>query len=224
VHVYRVPSPAARVTGDGGNVPGGGSLMVAVRLADLVSPAGRPLGDDDRSALVIGGRRGSGPGEPAVFCKIVAVASARVRRDGRVQAQGSPAAHATLGPLEDWLESQAGPGVINGIAERAVLDRKYVKGERQRLLARAFMIRAVVLMTLMPDADVREALIALAGDLAGAPWSRAWVPASARALGDWRNALGPEPLENCRTSCCARRGGSTRTGTGVRWSSAGTGR
>jgi hypothetical protein len=130
-----------------------------------------------------------------VFCKIVAVASARVRRDGRVQAQGSPAAHATLGPLEDWLESQAGPGVINGIAERAVLDRKYVKGERQRLLARAFMIRAVVLMTLMPDADVREALIALAGDLAGAPWSRAWVPASARALGDWRNALGPEPLE-----------------------------
>ena len=72
-----------------------------------------------------------------MLCKIVAVASARVRRDGRVQAQGSPAAHATLGPLEDWLESQAGPGVINGIAERAVLDRKYVKGERQRLLARA---------------------------------------------------------------------------------------
>ena len=27
------------------------------------------------------------------------------------------------------------------------------------------------------------------------PWARAWVPASERALGDWRNALGPEPLE-----------------------------
>jgi hypothetical protein len=27
------------------------------------------------------------------------------------------------------------------------------------------------------------------------PWARAWVPASARACGDWRNALGPEPLE-----------------------------
>jgi hypothetical protein len=27
------------------------------------------------------------------------------------------------------------------------------------------------------------------------PWARAWAPASARALGDWRNALGPEPLE-----------------------------
>jgi len=27
------------------------------------------------------------------------------------------------------------------------------------------------------------------------PWARAWAAASARALGDWRNALGPEPLE-----------------------------
>ena len=30
------------------------------------------------------------------------------------------------------------------------------------------------------------------------PWARAWVPASARACGDWRNALGPEPLEELR--------------------------
>jgi hypothetical protein len=73
-----------------------------------------------------------------------------------------------------------------------------VKGERKRLLTRAFMIRVIVLMTLMPDADVREALVALAGDLALVPWARAWVPASARACGDWRNALGPEPLEELR--------------------------
>ena len=91
-----------------------------------------------------------------------------------------------------------GPGVIDGIAERAVLREQYVKGERERLLARAFMIRVIVLMTLVPDAGVREALIALAGDLAGVPWARAWVPASERALGDWRNALGPEPLEELR--------------------------
>jgi len=50
----------------------------------------------------------------------------------------------------------------------------------------------------MPDAGVREALIALAGDLALVPWARAWAPASARACGDWRNALGPEPLEELR--------------------------
>ncbi len=171
--------------------------MVAFRLSDLVSPLrnGSPLGTGDRSALVIGGTARIRTGEAAVFCKIVAVAPAQVRRDGRVQAQGSPAEHATLGPAEEWLDRQAGPGVIDQVAERAVLRGKYVKGERKRLLARAFMIRVIVLMTLVPDADVREAVVALAGDLALVPWARAWVPASARALGDWRNALGPEPLE-----------------------------
>jgi hypothetical protein len=195
VSSYPAASRAVSSFTDAGG-PGGG-LMVAVRLSDVVTPlrSGRPLAAGDRSALVIGGTARIRTGEQVVFCKIVAVAPAVVRRNGRVQAQGSPVAHATLGPLEDWLESRAGPGVIDGIAERAVLGRKYVKGERQRLLARAFMVRVIVLMTLMPDADVRGALIALAGDLAGVPWSRAWVPASARACGDWRNALGPEPLE-----------------------------
>lgn len=190
-----VPVAAASFEGDG-KVPGGG-LIVAFRLQDAASPLrnGRAAGDGDRSALVIGGTERIRTGEVTVFCKVVAVAPAQVRRDGRVQAQGSPAGHATLGPLEDWLEGKGGPSVIDGIAERAALRTQYVKGERERLLTRAFMIRVIVLMTLMPDADVREAVIALAGDLALVPWARPWVPASARALGDWRNALGPEPLE-----------------------------
>ena len=190
------PRSVSSIAGDG-EVPGGGSLMVAVRPGDLVSPLrnGRPLEAGGRSALVIGGTGKIRTGNTVVFLKVVAVAPAQVRRDGRVQAQGSPARHATLGPLEEWLERQAGPGVIDRIAERAVLRERYVKGERERLLARAFMIRVIVLMTLMPDADTREAVIVLAGDLAGVPWARAWVPASARACGDWRNALGPEPLE-----------------------------
>ncbi len=185
-------------SGEGaGEVPGGGALMVAVRLPDLVSPArnGRPLGGGDRSALAVAGTEQIRTGDQVVFLKVVAVAPAQVRRDGRVQAQGSPCDHATLGPLEEWLEEQAGPGVIDGIASRAVLREKYVKGERNRLLARAFVIRAVVLMTLMPDADAREVIIALAGNLAMVPWARAWRPASPRAFGDWRQALGPEPLE-----------------------------
>jgi hypothetical protein len=171
--------------------------MVAVRLADLATPLGNGALRDggDRPALVIGGTERIRTGDVTVFCKVVAVAPSRVRRDGRVQAQGSPVHHATLGPLEDWLEEQAGPGVVDAIAERAVLRPEYVKGERERLLARAFMIRVIVLMTLVPDAGIRDAVIALAGDLALVPWARAWVPASERALGDWRNALGPEPLE-----------------------------
>jgi hypothetical protein len=195
VSLYPVASrPAASFTEDGD--PAGG-LMVAFRLQDVASPlrGGGPAGDGGRPALVIGGTARIRTGEVTVFCKVVAVAPARVRRDGRVQAQGSPAGHATLGPLEDWLEEQAGPGVIDGIAERAVLRGEYVKGERERLLTRAFMIRVIVLMTLLPDAGVREAVIALAGDLALVPWARAWAPASERALGDWRNALGPGPLE-----------------------------
>ena len=79
----------------------------------------RPLGDGDRPALVIGGTARIRAGDVTVFCKVVAVAQARVRRDGRVQAQGSPAEHATLGPAEEWLDRQAGTGVIDQVAGRA---------------------------------------------------------------------------------------------------------
>ena len=57
--------------------------------------------------------------------------------------------HATLGPLEERLESQAGTGAIGGIAGQAPQGARFVKGQRERLLARAFMIRVIVLMTLM---------------------------------------------------------------------------
>ena len=107
--------------------------------------SGRGLGEADRSALVIGGTRKVRTGGGVVFVKVVAVAEAQVRRDGQVRAKGSPVHHATLGPLE----AQAGPGVIAGIARDARLDGRLVKGERERLLARAFMIRVIVLMTLM---------------------------------------------------------------------------
>jgi hypothetical protein len=172
--------------------------VVAVRVPDLAAPsAGRD------SALVVAGTEAIRTGDDVAFLKVVAVAPARVRRDGRVQAAGSPCNHATLGPMEDWLEAAAGPGVIDGVAKRAVLDARLVKGERERLLAKAFMIRAIVLMTLMPGAGVRDAVVALG--TGAARW----------ALGRWRN---------CRPSCCARRMRSTRHGTGGPSRSAGTGR
>ena len=168
-----------------------------MRLRDVVSPLrnGAPLAAGARSALVVAGTERISSDEPVVFCKVAVVAPARVRADGKVQAKGSPAEHATLGLLEEWLEAQAGPGVIDGIAERAVLRRQFVKGERKRLLARAFMVRVIVLMTLVPEAGIRDVIALLAGDLALVPWSRPWATASERACGDWRNALGPEPLE-----------------------------
>jgi hypothetical protein len=171
-------------------------MVVAVPLELLASPlkSGRALGGGDRSALVIGGTEKIRTGGAVVFCKVVAVAEAQVKRDGQVRAKGSPVHHATLGPLEE----KAGPGVVGGIAGRAPLGARFVKGQRERLLARAFMIRVLVLMTLMPEARVQDVIAALAGDLALVPWARRWKPASARACSDWRNALGPGPLEELR--------------------------
>ena len=89
-----------------------------MRLADLVSPLknGAPLRDGDRSALAVAGTGEIRSGEPVAFVKIVAVAPAVVTREGQVRAAGSPCSHATLGPLEDWLDEKAGPGVIDAIA------------------------------------------------------------------------------------------------------------
>jgi hypothetical protein len=176
-------------------VPVSAGMVVAVPLELLASPlkCGRDLGDAERSALVVGGTERVRTGGTVVFCKVLAVTEAQVKRDGQVRAKGSPVRHATLGPLEE-----AGPGLVGLAAERAPLDGRFVKGERERLLARAFMARALVLMTLMPGAGLQEAVAALAGDLALVPWARPWRPASARACGDWRNALGPGPLEQLR--------------------------
>jgi hypothetical protein len=193
VSSYPVPSHA---------VPVCAGMIVAVPLELAASPlkSGRDLGDGDRSALVVGGTGKIRTGGTAVFCKVVAVAEAQVTRDGQVRAQGTPCALARLSGMEDWLDAQAGPGVIDGIADRAVLDKRYVKGERERLLTAAFMIRVIVLWTLMPEAQLSDVIMALAGDLALVPWSRRWHPASERACLDWRKALGPAPLEELQAA------------------------
>ena len=186
-----------------------GGLIVAVPLGLLASPlkSGRDLGGADRSALVVGGTEKIRTGGAVVFCKVVAVAEAQVRRDGQVRAKGSPVHYATLGPLGD----AAGPGAVSGIAERSPLAARLVKGERERLLARAFMIRVIVLMTLMPDARIGDVIAALAGDLALVPWARPWRPASARAAGDCGTRWARSPWRNCGTSCLDGPGGSARS-------------
>jgi hypothetical protein len=184
-------------------------MIVAVPEGLLASPlrSGRGLRDSDRSALVIGGTERIRAGGRTVFLKVVAVTEAVVTRDGQVRAEGRPCDHATLGPLEVWLDAQAGPGVIDGIAERAALDRRYVKGKYRRLLRAAFVIRVIVLWTLMPEAQLSDVITALAGDLALLPWSRRWHPASERACLDWRKALGPAPLEELQGTVLAAAAG-----------------
>ena len=179
--------PAAELLGRSG--------MVAVRLADLVSPAGAGLGKDGRSALVAAGAGKIRTGDLVVFCKPVAVAAAVVRRDGRVQAAGHPSDHARLGVAEERLDALCGrPGVIDQIARDLTLTGK-LKGERVRVMTPALAIRFILLMTLMPGSGYAEVLAALTGDLAAVPWQRPWAAPTPATASAWRDAIGADPLE-----------------------------
>ena len=173
--------------------------LVAVRAADLASPAGPGLGKDGRSALVAAGGGRIRSGDVVVFLKPVAVAPAVVRRDGRVQAGGHPADHARLGVAEDRLDALAGQeDVIGQIAAGVRLGGK-VKGAARRAMTPALAIRLTLLMTVMPgDADYAEVLATLLGDLALVPWQRPYQVPTATVFCTWRDAVGPGPLEQLR--------------------------
>jgi hypothetical protein len=85
-----------------------------------------------------------------------------------------------------------------------------VKGERNRLLSAAFMIRVIVLQSLMPDSQASDVITALAGDLALVPWPGRWRPAPERSCLDWRKALGPAPLEELQAAVLVAAGGEHR--------------
>ncbi len=95
-----------------GDVLAGDGLMVAVRLEDVASPLrnGALPGAGSVSALVVGGTGRIRPGEPAVFCKVVAVAPAVVRRDGKVQAAGQPGLARDPRPAGAVAGGMGGPG------------------------------------------------------------------------------------------------------------------
>ena len=150
-------------------------------------------------------------GEPVVFLTGSWRPRRRCVRSEEGACPGGGAARAGTRRSARWRTgwtASAGPGVIGGIADRAVLDSRFVKGERERLLAAAFMHpgdRAAA--TLMPEAQPGEVIIALAGAPGpGAPgrsgggrrWSGpAWT---------WRRALGPAPLEELQAAVLAAAG------------------
>ena len=191
-----VPASAAG-TGTGLGLLGRAGL-VAVRAADLRSPAGPGLGKDGRTALTVAGSGQIRTGDVVVFLKPVAVAPAVVRRDGRVQAAGHPADHARLGLAEDLLDELCGSaGTIDEVARQSMLEGK-VKGAARRAMTAALAIRFTLLMTLIPDADYAEVMAVLLGDLALVPWQRPYQIPTATVACTWREALGPRPLERLR--------------------------
>jgi hypothetical protein len=189
--------------GQGGLELLGQAGMVAVRVADLASPARNGLGKDGRTALVAAGAGPVRTGDLVVFCKPVAVAAAVVRRDGRVQAAGHPADHVRLGMAEQRLDALCGePGVIGKVAAGVTLNGR-VKGTARRAMTAAMVIRLVLLMTLMPGSCYAEAIAALLGDLPLVPWHRRYqVPTDAVAC-TWRAAVGAAPLEELRDRALA---------------------
>ena len=198
-----LPASAGEPGGQAGLELLGRAGMVAVRLADLASPAGKGLGKDGRTALVAAGAGPVRTGDLVVFCKPVAVAAAVVRRDGRVQAAGHPADHVRLGVAEERLDALCGePGVIDKVAAGVTLTGR-VKGTARRAMTAAMVIRLVLLMTLMPGSCYAEAIAALLGDLPLVPWHRPYrVPTPAVAC-TWRDAAGPAPLEQLRDRALA---------------------
>ena len=194
---------------DGEAGPAAGGLVVAVRLADLVCPAGPAAAEAGRTALVVAGTPQIRTGEQLVFLKVIAAAPAVVRRDGKVQAGGHPADHARLGALERQLDDLAGPGVIDEIAAQAALGGK-VKGKARRSMTAAVAIRATILMALMPDADYAGVLAAVFGDLVLVPWQRPFKVPTPKVLGTWRAALGPAPLAGLQDRVLAAVGAEHR--------------
>ncbi len=114
VPVNTIPAGQGSVGGTGhadlaAGLPGAAPL-IAIRVADLVSPVGRVPAEGDRTALVVAGTPAIRTGEQLVFVKVVAVAPAVVRRDGRIQAGGHPAGHARLERSSSGSTSWRGPG------------------------------------------------------------------------------------------------------------------
>lgn len=173
----------------------GGEVMVAVRVEDLIWPV-REGGRDDRSGLVVAGTEKIRTGDEVVWLKVTALTPALVRRDGRVQAEGRPCDHVRLGVLEEQLDAATGcPDAIAAAAATVSLKGTKVKAAARRVMSVPATIRAVLLMTAMPDADYQEILTTLFGDLAHIPWERRFTVPTPTVLSTWRAAIGPEPLK-----------------------------
>ena len=198
----------------GVEIPGGDqaaaqAVMVAVPVSALVWPVRAGSGRDGRSALLVEGAEPVTAGGPVAWCKVVVVAPVVLRRDGRVQAEGRPCDHARLGVAEQELDRRCGPETIERIAA-GVCPTGKIKAVARREMSVACTIRAVLLMTVMPDADSREVLTTLLGELTEVPWRRAHAVPSGTVLSTWRAAVGEAPLQQLQREVLAAVGAEHR--------------
>jgi hypothetical protein len=120
------------------------------------------------------------------------------------------------------LDRRCGPGTIERIAADVRPTGKIkvaATARARREMSVAVAIRAVLLMTVMPDADHREVLSTLLGGLLEVPWRRPHAVPSGTVLSTWRTAIGEAPLLQLQRELLAAVGPSTvtRTCPGWRW-------
>ena len=162
--------------------------VIAAGAGDLADPSG---GRQD-SALVAAGRPGPvSSGQVMTFAVPVITVPARVRRSGAVQADGWLPDQVRLGMLETVL----GDGVIEELCDQAAAAGLVTPPERRRLMSLPFIMRIVVAMTLLPDADYPEVIRVLTGLLPRLPWARRWQVPTHKTITAWRRRLGTWPLE-----------------------------
>jgi Insertion element 4 transposase N-terminal len=130
-------------------------------------------------------------GEQAVFFRPVVAAPAFTRRDGTVLADAWPPDLVRLGELEAHL----GDGVIGEMVSAALVAGRLTRRQRRRIMSYPLVIRLMIAMALMPDADYREVLSRLAGLLADIPFRREWHVPTEKVITDWRRPVPPALME-----------------------------
>ena len=125
------------------------------------------------------------------FAVPVITLPAKVRRSGAVQADGWLPDQVRLGMLETVL----GDGVVEELCDQAVAAGLVTPPERRRLMSLPFIMRIVVAMTLLSDADYPEVIRVLTGLLPRLPWARRWQVPTHKTITIWRRRLGTWPLE-----------------------------
>ena len=175
--------------GPAGAVPGACvPWVIAVGAGDAADPAG---GREDSALVAAGGRRRVSSGDIMSFAVPLVTVPVKVCRSGAVQADGWLPDQVRLGLLEQVL----GDGVIEELCDQAVAAGLAAPGKRRRLMSLPLVMRIVVAMTLMPDADYPEVIRAVTGLLPRLPWSRRWQVPTCKVVTKWRRRLGTWPLE-----------------------------
>jgi hypothetical protein len=161
--------------------------VIAVGAGDVADPSG---GREDSALVVTGGRRVP-PGDVMSFAVPLVTVPVKVCRSGAVQADGWLPDQVRPG----LLETVPGDGVIEELCDAAVAAGPAKPAQRRRLMSLPLVMRIVLAMTLVPDADYLEVIRAVTGLLPRLPWSRRWQVPTCKVVTKWRRRLGTWPPE-----------------------------